>query len=115
MTKSTFERKHPGVSVQVMHWKGIRDCGVEVRFGNNLLLFNGREEKRLLDTASQRVLAIQSREVATAQGGRDAQTGEIKPLQGHHIVKRSAGGNHSRDNIVGLSAESHDFQHHRKK
>jgi 5-methylcytosine-specific restriction endonuclease McrA len=115
VTKSTFERKHPGVSVQVLHWKGLRECNVEVRFDNNLLLFNGRDEKRLLDKASQRVLALQARNVASTQGHRDANTGEVKPLQGHHLIKRSAGGTHAQDNLAGVSAETHSHQHELRK
>jgi hypothetical protein len=114
MTKSTFERKHPTVKLQVLYQGKRVLASASWQFGGFCFL-SGTDEKSALDTLSRRVYSLQSREVAEEQGHRDANTGQVAPLQTHHKIKRSAGGDHSKGNLAGVSAETHDFQHHRKK
>jgi hypothetical protein len=116
MTKKQFERKHPGFTVQVLHGPGQKYCARASGDGDLWASVSYcNSEKSALNLLSQHVLAIKARFVLCEQGGRDANTGEVKPMQIHHKIKRSAGGNHSRENLAGVSPETHDFQHHRKK
>ena len=51
-------------------------------------------------------------EAMDAQDWRDPNTGQVGvPLSRHHLQKRSAGRLDSRENLVGVSAETHAFQH----
>ena len=120
MTVSKFERKHPDVSLVISEDANAvcvtaKETSGE-RCGSVIAERQGPtgNRDRLLWELSEAVQAIRRVEVARAQGYRDAQTGEIKPLQTHHVVFRSHGGTHDRSNLSGVSAESHRRIHERK-
>lgn len=132
MTKRQFERKHPGVSVQVLHngkkviaaasW--AYPAPIELH-GDNVFVTAvpagdvasaiGYDEGNVLLDLSRRVLALQSRRVMEEQGGRDVNTGQVAPLQSHHLQHRAHGGTHAKENLAGVSAETHSQQHELKK
>lgn len=117
LTVSKFEKRHPDVSLHISE-SGPSVCvaATEVSRGKEVIADRhgpASSRHRLLWELSEAVQAIRRLEVARAQGYRDAQTGEIKPLQTHHVVFRSHGGTHERRNLSGLSAESHRRRHER--
>jgi hypothetical protein len=112
-----FERLHPDVVLAVS--ESVNEPCVMARESSGprcgflIAERHGPIESRdrLLWELSQALLAIRRREVACAQRYRDAQTGEIRPLQSHHVRFRSRGGTHEGSNLTGLSAESHRKRH----
>jgi hypothetical protein len=119
LTAGKFERRHPDIALAVSETAtgtlvtAIEDSGPNR--GSPVADRSGPlgSRDRLLWELSQAVLAIRRREVAHAQGYRDAQTGEIRQLETHHVLFRSRGGTHERSNLAGLSAESHRIRHGR--
>jgi len=111
-----FERLHPDLVLAIS--ESATDCVTATEAsgpscGSLIAERHGPigSRNRLLWELSQAVQAIRRREVARAQGYRDAQTGEIRALQTHHVLFRSRGGTHERSNLSGLSAESHGKRH----
>lgn len=116
MTQSNFRKKHPGFDVQVLHGSEKHFCAVATDKQHNVFATAcAKTEKEALDNLSRHVLALLARRVAREQGQRDANTGEVAPLQAHHKVKRSAGGKHARENLAGVSERTHAKQHEGKK
>jgi hypothetical protein len=117
MTVRKFERRHPDVSLVVLENRtGLCVIAREAsgrRCGSVIARRCGPvgSRNRLLWDLSGAVQAIRRREVARAQGYRDAQTGEMKPLQMHHIQFRSHGGTYEQSNLAGVSAETHRKRH----
>jgi hypothetical protein len=119
LSVTKFERRHPDVSLTVS--ESATEIRMTAREGSGPKHGSVIAERRgtagsrarLLWDLSQAVQAIRRREVAHAQGYRDAQTGEIRQLETHHVLFRSHGGTHERSNLAGLSAESHRIRHGR--
>ena len=119
MTVAKFERRHPDVSLIISETKAsVCVTARELPEGTRVSFIAERRgptssRNRLLWELSEAVLAIRRLEVSQARGYRDSQTGEIRPLQTHHVVFRSRGGTHERSNLSALSAETHRRRHER--
>jgi hypothetical protein len=121
MSQKKFERIHPEVEVSIIKntgkvMSGGKYIGVAYnRKGWAVSMKNGRTPEAVYYALSDSLLRRSVRVVAAKQGWRDARTGKIAPLQGHHKVKRSKKRLDSEDNLEGLSASTHSKQHEGKR
>lgn len=109
-----FLRRHPSLSVDVK----TLPSGLIVVYarkgsdGKPYAAANGSDVPSAVYTLSENCLKLAALEAMDRQGWKDTVTGEVgKPLQAHHIQKRSAGRNDSAENLAAVTAETHSFQH----
>jgi len=75
----------------------------------------GRSLDEALWDLAQRCYKLASLDAMDRQGWKDANTGQTGvPLQSHHIKKRSKGRLDATENLAGVSADIHGFQHERR-
>ena len=110
LSRNKFFRRNPSLEVTVI--RGERGwCGQAWRGAQLLAQKTGRTLEAVYWQLSEAVLKLNAREVATAQGWRDARTGQIDPLQTHHIQPRSKGRLDEPRNLEGISQSTHGLEH----
>lgn|SRR5438552_418983 len=111
MSRSHFSRLHPGMEVEVANWCGKFGFLVSATDGANRFFARGRTEESAIAKLSANILAYNGRVKAAEQGFSDANTGEIKPLEMHHLQHRAHSGTHEPSNLAGISRQTHKLQH----
>jgi hypothetical protein len=124
MSQRKFERKHPDLRLDIhvtttgrgKPYVLVTAYGRGEKYGEKYAAAaSGTLEEALFDL-SARCLKLAGLEAMDRQGWADGKTGEVgKPLSPHHIEHRSRGGNHSTDNLAGLSQDSHGFEHDKRR
>lgn len=118
MTVRRFERIHPTLRVELSelprHVGFWRAAALLRSDGSVYAQAVHRDPLRALYELSTRCLRLAIREAADKQGWRDSNTGELVPLGGHHIVRRSKARNDSPENLAAVGAETHQRQHERR-
>lgn len=118
VTESKFRRLHPGVEIA---WsdRPLDTCfsvlGFDRKKDEVLAEGVGKTQREALYDLSSSLLRLAVREKAADQDWEDCNTGNRVPLQGHHRVKRSKAGPHTKANLSATSRRTHEFQHERKK
>jgi len=114
MTPDKFARLHPDVSLEVSYRAAVAFRKDKTIVAGVRLKNNRHSLSRALDSLSYRILTLNARAAAAKAGWRDQNTGEIRPLSAHHLVKRSQGRNDAVENLAALGLASHARQHERK-
>ena len=112
-----FVRRHPDLELEVHARDGTYVVIARKRNAEATVLAT-RVYQRLEEAVYELSCAcykLASLDAMERQGWADANTGQTGvPLQAHHVKKRSKGRLDATENLAGVTAETHGFQHERK-
>lgn len=117
LSMKQFERRHPGTSIVVCKDKRGHSHVVALQSSNQAII--AQCEAATLEGAlyvlSSRCYKVAAFEAMERQGWCDVNTGQTGvSLQAHHIKKRSKGRLDATENLAGVTAETHGYQHERR-
>jgi 5-methylcytosine-specific restriction endonuclease McrA len=117
-----FERRHPGLTVicsvtEEPLAKTHRRAHYVLtahRGDVTIAVSEDTQYEAAIYRLSEKVYKLNSLEQMDAQGWRGQGTGELQPLQAHHVKPRSKGRNDGQENLSGVTQGTHS-QFHEKR